>query len=69
MESIQEIRQADVLLIGGTSLQVYPAAGLIRYFQGDHIVLINKSSTSADNNADLVISGSIGEVLSQVKLS
>lgn len=69
MESIQEIRQADVLLIGGTSLQVYPAAGLIRYFQGDHIVLINKSSTPADNNADLVISGSIGEVLSQVKLS
>ena len=69
MESIQEIRQADVLLIGGTSLQVYPAAGLIRYFQGDHIVLINKSSTSAENNADLVISGSIGEVLSQVKLS
>lgn len=69
MESIQEIHQADVLLIGGTSLQVYPAAGLIRYFQGDHIVLINKSSTSADNNADLVISGSIGEVLSQVKLS
>lgn len=69
MESIREIRQADVLLIGGTSLQVYPAAGLIRYFQGDHIVLINKSSTPADNNADLVISGSIGEVLSQVKLS
>lgn len=69
MESIQEIRQADVLLIGGTSLQVYPAAGLIRYFQGDHIVLINKSSTPADNSADLVISGSIGEVLSQVKLS
>lgn len=65
-EAIRQIRAADVLLIGGTSLQVYPAAGLIRYFQGKHLVLINKSSTLADKDADLVVTGSIGEVLSKL---
>lgn len=58
-QSIQAISQADTLIIGGTSLVVYPAAGLIDYFQGKHLVLINKSSTSADNRADLVINDSI----------
>ena len=53
----------DVLIIGGTSLTVYPAAGLIDYYRGHKLVLINKSVTSMDNRADLVISGPIGEVL------
>lgn len=65
-ESVRQIQTADVLLVGGTSLQVYPAAGLIRYFQGDHLVLINKTATPADKNADLVIMGSIGKALSQI---
>lgn len=62
--SIQYIRNADVLIIGGTSLIVYPAAGLIDYYQGNKLVLINKSATSRDSQADLVICESIGEVLS-----
>ena len=53
----------DVLIIGGTSLTVYPAAGLIDYYRGHKLVLINKSVTPMDNRADLVISGPIGEVL------
>ena len=59
------IRNADVLIVGGTSLVVYPAAGLIDYFRGKNIVLINKSSTSADNKANLVIHDAIGKVLAQ----
>ena len=62
--SINAIANADTLIIGGTSLVVYPAAGLIDYFNGKNLVLINKSSTSADNKADLVINDSIGKVLS-----
>ena len=54
-----------MLIIGGTSLVVYPAAGLIRYFQGKHLVLINKDKTSMDDIADLVIHDSIGKVLSE----
>ena len=61
--SIYHISHADVLIIGGTSLTVYPAAGLIDYYQGDKLVLINKSVTPMDNRADLVISGPIGEIL------
>ena len=61
--SIAAIRHADVLIIGGTSLVVYPAAGLIDYYRGNKLILINKSSTSRDAQADLVISDSIGEVL------
>ena len=57
------IANADVLIIGGTSLTVYPAAGLIDYYRGHKLVLINKSVTPMDNRADLVISGPIGEVL------
>ena len=61
--AVQAISSADTLLIGGTSLVVYPAAGLIRYFQGKNLVLINKSETKADEWADLVIHDSIGKVL------
>ena len=64
MRAIQYIRNADVLIVGGTSLKVYPAAGLINYYRGDKLVLITRSSTPAD--ADLVIHGKIGEVFSQV---
>lgn len=61
--TIQAISHADTLIIGGTSLVVYPAAGLIDYFHGKHLVLINKSTTSADQKADLVIHDNIGEVM------
>ena len=60
------ISNADVLIIGGTSLSVYPAASFIRYFQGEHLVLINKFSTPYDNNADLLIQAGLGEVFSNV---
>ncbi len=65
-ESVKAIRNADLLIIGGTSLAVYPAAGLIDYFSGKYLVLINKAPTPRDNMADLVIQGSIGEVFSGV---
>ena len=61
--SIAHIRKADMLIIGGTSLVVYPAAGLIDYYHGNKLVLINKSATSRDGQADLVISDTIGKVL------
>ncbi|MCI5945136.1 MAG: NAD-dependent protein deacylase [Eubacterium sp.] len=60
------IHNAEVLIIGGTSLAVYPAAGMIDYFKGKHLILINKSSTPRDQAADLVIHASIGEVLGQL---
>lgn len=60
------ISHADVLIVGGTSLSVYPAAGFIRYFQGSHLVLINKSSTPYDANADLLIQAGLGEVFSRL---
>ena len=63
-EAIRYIRNADVLIVGGTSLKVYPAAGLINYYRGDKLVLLTRSSTPAD--ADLIIHGKIGEVFSQV---
>ena len=62
------IANADCLIIGGTSLVVYPAAGLIDYFRGDSLVLINKSATSRDRMANLVIAAPIGEVLSQIRV-
>ncbi len=62
-DSISAISAADVLIIGGTSLVVYPAAGLIRYFKGRKLVLINKSKTSADSSADLCINDDIATVL------
>ena len=61
--SVYHISHADVLIIGGTSLTVYPAAGLIDYYNGNKLVLINKSVTPMDSRADLVISGPIGEIL------
>ena len=63
--SIRAIKKADVLIVGGTSLVVYPAAGLVEYFRGDDLVLINKSSTPYDHRASLVINDSIGHVLKQ----
>ena len=63
--AVKAISQADTLIIGGTSLVVYPAAGLIDYFRGKNLVLINKSSTSADNKANLVIHDAIGKVLGE----
>ena len=67
-ETINSLRNADLLIIGGTSLVVYPAASFIDYFNGDTIVLINKSSTGYDAKASLVINDSIGKVLSKVIL-
>lgn len=64
--AVYAISQADTLIIGGTSLVVYPAAGLIDYFRGKKLVLINKSSTSADNRADLVINDDIAKVMQEV---
>lgn len=63
--AVDAISKADTLIIGGTSLIVYPAAGLINYFRGKNLILINKSSTSADSKANLVIHDSIGKVLSE----
>lgn len=66
--SADYISQADTLIIGGTSLVVYPAAGLINYFSGSNLVLINKSETPYDSYASLVINDAIGETLSQIKI-
>lgn len=65
-KSVYHIRNADTLIIGGTSLVVYPAAGLIDYFRGKNLVVINKSPTSRDKQADLCLNGSIGEILGQL---
>ena len=62
-QAVFYISNADVLIVGGTSLTVYPAAGLIDYYRGNKLILINKSVTSMDSRADLVISGPIGEIL------
>ena len=64
--AVRAISEADTLIVGGTTLIVYPAAGLIHYFHGKHIVLINMSATSADSSADLVIREPIGEVFKEV---
>ena len=64
--AVSEIASADTLIIGGTSLVVYPAAGLVRYFNGKHLVVINKSEINA-GNAELVINDSIGKVMGDVK--
>ena len=64
--AIHFIRNADVLIIGGTSLNVYPAAGLINYYRGHKLVLVNLSRTPYDSEADLVIHEKIGEVFSQI---
>lgn len=66
--AIDAISKADTLIIGGTSLIVYPAAGLINYFRGENLILINKSQTSCDHKATLVIHQPIGQVLGQIKV-
>ena len=65
--AINFIEKVDVLIIGGTSLSVYPAANLLNYFKGKHLIVINKTSTPQDNMADLVINGKIGEVFSKLE--
>ncbi len=64
--SINAINAADILIVGGTSLAVYPAAGLLQYYNGNRLVLINKSATPLDNQADLLIQCPLGEVFSQL---
>lgn len=64
--AVSYIKNADVLIIGGTSLAVYPAAGLIDYYTGDKLVVVNKSATPRDSQADLVVQGSIGEIFDQL---
>lgn len=65
-KALDYIRNADMLIIGGTSLVVYPAAGLVRYYRGHKLVVINKGAVGADLGADLVIDGPIGQAFSQV---
>jgi len=64
--SIEYIQNAEVLIIGGTSLAVYPAAGLIDYYRGNKLILINKTPTTKDTQANLVIYGSIGEIMGEL---
>ena len=66
--AVSDLRAADLLIIGGTSLAVYPAAGLINYYRGSHLVLINKSATPYDCRSDLAINLPIGEVLGQIEV-
>lgn len=66
-EAVAFIRAADVLIIGGTSLAVYPAAGLIDYYKGNQLILVNKTATPRDSVADLVVQGSIGEIFTQIE--
>ena len=66
--AVLAISRADMLIIGGTSLAVYPAAGLIRYYQGDKLVLINKSPTPYDNRANLILNGPLRQILGAVKV-
>lgn len=67
--AVHHIRHADAMIIAGTSLTVYPAAGLVRYFRGKHLVLINRDATPMDSQADLVIHDSVGKVFSQLTVS
>ncbi len=66
--SINAIANADTMIVAGTSLTVFPAAGLVRYFEGANLILINRDVTPLDNQADLVIHGSVGEILSQIEI-
>ncbi len=67
-KSVDYIKHAEVLIVGGTSLAVYPAAGLIDYYGGNKMVLINQSPTPLDRRADLLMQGSIGELLGQIEI-
>ena len=64
--SVAAISDADILIVGGTSLAVYPAAGLLQYYSGNKLVLINKSATPLDSKADLLLQCPLGEVFSQI---
>lgn len=66
--AVHHIRMADTLIVAGTSLTVYPAAGLLHYFRGEHLVLINRDATPMDNRADLVIHDSVGKVFSALTI-
>ena len=66
--AVHAIARADCMIVAGTSLSVYPAAGFIRYFQGEHFVLINRDPTPADKLADLVLHQKVGQVLSQIQV-
>ena len=68
-QAVMYISRADVLIVGGTSLVVYPAAGMVDYYRGDKLVLINRDSTGADHKANLLIKGNIGEVLGRISLT
>ena len=65
-KSVMAIRQADLMIVAGTSLTVYPAAGLIRYYRGSRLVLINRDETPYDDYANLVLHESLGKVFSQL---
>ena len=67
--AVSAIRKADTLIVAGTSLTVYPAAGLLRYFRGRHLVLINRDATPVDGEADLVLHEKVGEVLSRITVT
>lgn len=67
MQALDDIRRADTLIVAGTSLTVYPAASYVRYFGGNHMILINRDATPYDHIADLVIHDKVGEVLSQLE--
>ena len=64
--AVEAIGRAEVLIVGGTSLTVYPAAGLLRFYRGDKLVLINRDATGYDGRANLVIHDSIGQVLGEL---
>ena len=66
--AIHAIRAADLLIVGGTSLVVYPAAGLVNYYRGNRLVVINMTPTPADTSADLVVQGKIGEIFGQIEI-
>ena len=66
--AVELISKADVMIIMGTSLNVYPAAGLVRYFRGSHLIIINKTTTPYDQNADLCINASLKDVLSKIQI-
>lgn len=66
--ALRAIEGADMLIIGGTSLAVYPAASLIHYYRGERLVLINKSPTPYDHSADLILAGPIGEILGELRM-
>lgn len=67
-DAVNAIKEADTMIIGGTSLSVYPAAGFINYFRGKNLVVINRTETSADERAGLVIHDSIGKVFEEIKV-